>query len=620
MNRKQASLLAQLNTLQQNIPKQFHQKQTTRQTIASSLVGIDILQKNIRKNLEACQRILRCPSSSAPSSTTRAQRKQRIIDLNNAVMAQYQPANQQLQHNIRLIENGQKLNQNGAGENEYAVDFKTDSKQAKCLLLDIERLALSMHAAAAVDDDDDDDMKLSNTMASNTSKAPLNGMQFQLQSPTVPAPATAAATCSKGVLRCTPMPPTIPAMPAISRMGAFDAQRMAECLVPNQHIIENLDYAWKYVRVEGMQCSSGEVYFEARVLCSVLGTSNLTTIQIGWCLPPDDDTALCDDFEYVVIGNRFCSDRIAGLVIHKQPFEISANSELEIGFGVAHDCVCCLANFTRQEFTFWINGRRCKVMPFPDSCHHKTLTPVIGLSKASVQLNFKKLQYPIPQLILSPNTCAVYEYEYMAEKHKQVQKMALSDCNTLLDQYRVQKNCGKAQFWLNRVGQVFVCTFVLDGKRIVHHSADADSTAVLLKCVREFVETYVENMKSEPAAVAAVDDTSISTTDGTSDGVSDGGCGALKHRGDTSEQDEWSVAWKTLQKYAKRKNLDCPQLEYSSVRSQKSDDSVPLVVCSCTLKLDGKTITHQHENKSTARLLCVNEFIDSYVHVARVTL
>eukprot|EP00485_Elphidium_margaritaceum_P022900 CAMPEP_0202710562 /NCGR_PEP_ID=MMETSP1385-20130828/22520_1 /ASSEMBLY_ACC=CAM_ASM_000861 /TAXON_ID=933848 /ORGANISM="Elphidium margaritaceum" /LENGTH=1596 /DNA_ID=CAMNT_0049370129 /DNA_START=389 /DNA_END=5179 /DNA_ORIENTATION=- len=174
--------------------------------------------------------------------------------------------------------------------------------------------------------------------------------------------------------------------------------------------IKNLGYQWQYTRIKQIECSFGKVYFEARVLGSVLGPNNLTTIQIGWCLPPDDDPALGEEFEYVVLGNRYYVERIAGLVIHKRPFEISHNNELQTGFGQVNDRIACTADFERKEISFWINGNVCGVIRFPISFveNDKPLVPVIGLSCASVELNFKQLQCPIAEL--TQNYLTVQEY------------------------------------------------------------------------------------------------------------------------------------------------------------------------------------------------------------------
>jgi len=174
--------------------------------------------------------------------------------------------------------------------------------------------------------------------------------------------------------------------------------------------IENHDYQWRYCRIKQIECSFGKVYFEARVIQSILGPNNLTTIQIGWALPPDDDPALGEEFEYVVLGNRYYMERIAGVIIHKRPFEISHNNALERGFGQPNDKVACAADFETKEITFWINGMMVGVIKFPNSFvdSDKPLVPVIGLSLASVELNFKNLQLPIAQLASSYLTIQEY--------------------------------------------------------------------------------------------------------------------------------------------------------------------------------------------------------------------
>eukprot|EP01084_Bolivina_argentea_P091922 165435_1 len=41
--------------------------------------------------------------------------------------------------------------------------------------------------------------------------------------------------------------------------------------------IENQAYQWRYYRIKQIECSFGKVYYEARVVSSVLGPNNLTT-------------------------------------------------------------------------------------------------------------------------------------------------------------------------------------------------------------------------------------------------------------------------------------------------------------------------------------------------------
>eukprot|EP00487_Bulimina_marginata_P011250 TRINITY_DN6784_c0_g1_i1.p1 TRINITY_DN6784_c0_g1~~TRINITY_DN6784_c0_g1_i1.p1 ORF type:complete len:198 (+),score=21.46 TRINITY_DN6784_c0_g1_i1:513-1106(+) len=124
----------------------------------------------------------------------------------------------------------------------------------------------------------------------------------------------------------------------------------------------------------------------------------------------DDDPALGEEFEYVVLGNRYYMQRIAGVIIHKRPFEISHNNELDIGFGVQNDKIACAADFESKNITFWINGRMVGVIKFPDSFveSEKPLVPVIGLSLASVELTLKNLQLPINQLASSYLTIQEY--------------------------------------------------------------------------------------------------------------------------------------------------------------------------------------------------------------------
>eukprot|EP01083_Nonionella_stella_P178504 630770_1 len=174
--------------------------------------------------------------------------------------------------------------------------------------------------------------------------------------------------------------------------------------------IENQAYQWRYCRIKQVECSFGKVYYEARVVSSVLGPNNLTTIQIGWALPPDDDPALGEEFEYVVLGNRYYAHKIGGVIIHKRPFEISHNNELESGFGEQGDKIACSADFEAKQISFYINGGIVGYIKFPESFidSEKPLVPVIGLSLASVELNFKNLQCPIGDLEQSYLTIQEY--------------------------------------------------------------------------------------------------------------------------------------------------------------------------------------------------------------------
>merc|ERR1719361_2108658 len=195
--------------------------------------------------------------------------------------------------------------------------------------------------------------------------------------------------------------------------------------------IENHDYQWRYCRIKQIECSFGKVYFEARVIQSILGPNNLTTIQIGWALPPDDDPALGEEFEYVVLGNRYYMERIAGVIIHKRPFEISHNNELERGFGQPNDKVACTADFEKKLISFWINGVNVGVINFPTSFieSEKPLVPVIGLSLASVELNFKNLQLSIPSL--SSSYLTIQEYMQIDRSDWVWERGSLVDWNVL---------------------------------------------------------------------------------------------------------------------------------------------------------------------------------------------
>merc|ERR1719242_2252682 len=195
--------------------------------------------------------------------------------------------------------------------------------------------------------------------------------------------------------------------------------------------IENHDYQWRYCRIKQIECSFGKVYFEARVIQSILGPNNLTTIQIGWALPPDDDPALGEEFEYVVLGNRYYMERIAGVIIHKRPFEISHNNALDRGFGQPNDKVACTADFEKKQISFWINGQMVGVIKFPNSFvdADKPLVPVIGLSLASVELNFKNLQTPIAQL--SDQYLTIQEYLQIDRSDWVWERGSLVDWNVL---------------------------------------------------------------------------------------------------------------------------------------------------------------------------------------------
>merc|ERR1719361_2498666 len=195
--------------------------------------------------------------------------------------------------------------------------------------------------------------------------------------------------------------------------------------------IENHDYQWRYCRIKQIECSFGKVYFEARVIQSILGPNNLTTIQIGWALPPDDDPALGEEFEYVVLGNRYYMERIAGVIIHKRPFEISHNNALDRGFGQPNDKVACTADFEKKQISFWINGQMVGVIKFPNSFvdADKPLVPVIGLSLASVELNFKNLQTPISQL--SDQYLTIQEYLQIDRSDWVWERGSLVDWNVL---------------------------------------------------------------------------------------------------------------------------------------------------------------------------------------------
>ena len=111
-----------------------------------------------------------------------------------------------------------------------------------------------------------------------------------------------------------------------------------------------------------------------------------------------------------MLGNRYYMERIAGVIIHKRPFEISHNNELERGFGQPNDKVACTADFENKQISFWINGNMVGVIKFPNSFvdSDKPLVPVIGLSLASVELNFKNLQLAITPLASSYLTIQEY--------------------------------------------------------------------------------------------------------------------------------------------------------------------------------------------------------------------
>ncbi len=151
------------------------------------------------------------------------------------------------------------------------------------------------------------------------------------------------------------------------------------------------------------------------IIC--IGPNNLTTIQIGWALPPDDDPALGEEFEYVVLGNRYYMERIGGVIIHKRPFEISHNNQSPTGFGDQNDKIVCTADFETKDISFYINGAIVGVIKFPKSFIYsdKPLVPVIGLSYASVELNFKNLNLNIQDLSQSYLTIQEYLQIYRSD-------------------------------------------------------------------------------------------------------------------------------------------------------------------------------------------------------------
>lgn len=166
--------------------------------------------------------------------------------------------------------------------------------------------------------------------------------------------------------------------------------------------VYNPDYAWKYCRIKQIVANFSRVYYEAEVISTSLEPNNLSSIQIGWALLNDED----EHFEHIVLGNRYKANSIHSVLIHKSPYKVNLNQEIEYGF-TQGDVLCCAVDFETKPnplVQFFINGRPAINMIIPNSFFDeydgtpKPLVPVVGLSASCVQLNFRQSKYPIDTL------------------------------------------------------------------------------------------------------------------------------------------------------------------------------------------------------------------------------